>query len=159
MEVYRLKVTIVGLKGVHRIIEATANSTFDDLHEAIFSAFDREDEHMYSFFLTGKDTQNTRTIYDSPEITHPMGLQEQFETGTPKADAVKTKLGDVSLAEKFVFHYLFDFGDEWWHLIRVESIGESESKKKQVKIVERIGESPPQYEYNEDYDEDDDDDE
>ena len=111
---------------------------------------------MYSFFLTGKDTKNRRKIYNSPEITHPFAMEESFGSDDDKSDAAKVKLGDVGLCKKAVLHYLFDFGDEWWHRIRVESIEQSDSKKKQVKIVEKVGDSPPQYEYDEDeYDEDD----
>ncbi len=149
MDVYRLKVNIIGLEGVHRIIEATANSTFDDLHETIFSAFDRDDEHMYSFFLTGKDTKNRRKIYASPEITHPYAAEDASGFGEDKSSGAEVKLGDVSWPKKAVIYYLFDFGDEWWHRIQVESIEQTDSKKKQVKIVEKVGDSPPQYEWDE----------
>ena len=51
MNLYRLRVSIMGIPKVYRIIEVAGNCTFDDLHEAIFEAFDRYDPHLYSFFL------------------------------------------------------------------------------------------------------------
>jgi len=59
------------------------------------------------------------------------------------------------LKEKDVFHYLFDFGDDWWHRIKVESINETNSKKKDIKTIKSVGASPPQYpDYDDDYDDD-----
>jgi hypothetical protein len=34
------------------------------------------------------------------------------------------KIGEVGLDVNDVFHYLFDFGDDWWHRLRVRSMGE-----------------------------------
>jgi hypothetical protein len=45
------------------------------------------------------------------------------------------------------YFYLFDFGDDWWHKISLYSINPDEPKGKgrYPRIVERKGESPPQY--------------
>ncbi len=40
---------------------------------------------------------------------------------------------------------MFDFGDDWWHKIKVKSIGAEVPRGKLPKVVERVGESPPQY--------------
>jgi len=147
MEVLRLKVTILGIKGVYRIIEATGNCTFDDLHYIIFEAFGRDDDHLYSFFITRENTQSVRKIYNAPEITHPMNLENQFGFKRRKKSTYKTKIGKIGLQEKDIFYYLFDFGDEWWHRIRVESIKETKDRKKSIKIIKSVGDAPPQYDY------------
>jgi len=67
-----------------------------------------------------------------------------------------TQIQDAGLMEKDVFHYLFDFGDDWWHRIRVQSIKETTAQRKTIRITKVVGESPPQYP---DYDEFDDEDE
>ena len=65
------------------------------------------------------------------------------------------KIRDLNLYEKGKFYYLFDFGDDWWHRIRVQNITETKSKKKHIKLIKSVGESPPQYpDYDDDYDED-----
>ena len=124
------------------------------MHESIFEAFERYDEHLYSFFLTRKATRSTTIIYDSPEYTHPMNMEDHGGFGFKKRyNAQKTKIRKLNLAEKDKLYYLFDFGDDWWHELTVLKIGEVESPKKEYpRIVKVAGESPDQYPDSEDYD-------
>ena len=154
MKIYRFRVSILGIPKLYRTIEASGNCTFDDLHDVIFQAFDRYDHHLYSFFITRKDTKNVRNIYDAPEITHPQNLEGIMGFGKRKKSTAKTRISDVGLNENDVFHYLFDFGDDWWHRIKVQNINETKSKIKRIKLIKSVGESPPQYpDYDDDYDE------
>ena len=50
MKIYQFRVSIIGIPNLYRTIEVSENCTFDDLHDAIFQAFDRYDSHLYSFF-------------------------------------------------------------------------------------------------------------
>ena len=152
MPYYRLKVSILGIPKLYRLIDISGNNTLEDLHEAIFAAFDRYDPHLYSFFITLKDTKSIRTIYDAPEITHPQNTEDFMGLGPPKRSAAKTRVADLDLAEKDIFHYLFDFGDDWWHRIRVEKIFDAAGKSQLVKVVKAVGPSPAQYP---DYDDED----
>ena len=153
MRIYRFRVSIIGIPKLYRIIEASENCTFDDFHDAIFQAFDRYDDHLYSFFITRKDTKNMQSIYSAPEITHPQNLEDIMGFRKRKKSTANTRIGDVGLNENDVFHYLFDFGDDWWHRIRVQNINETKSKKKHIKLFKSVGESPPQYpDYDDDYD-------
>ena len=155
MRTYRFRVSIIGIPKLYRVIEASENCTFDDFHDAIFQAFDRYDNHLYSFFITRRDSKNMRSIYDAPEITHPQNVEDIMGFGKRRRSTARTRIGDVDLKEKDVFHYLFDFGDDWWHRIRVENVNETKSKKKHITLIKSVGESPPQYpDYDDDYDED-----
>jgi hypothetical protein len=151
MKNFQFKVSIFGFPKLFRVLELSENCTFDDLHKAIFDAFDRYDPHLYSFFITKADTKNIRSIINAPEITHPQNIEDPMGFGKNKSSASKTKIGSVDLAEKDVFHYLFDFGDDWWHRIRVEKIVESENNRKRIKIIKAVGEAPPQYPDDEEY--------
>jgi hypothetical protein len=151
MKVYQLKVSIIAIPRLYRVIELSENCTLDDLHKAIFDAFDRYDPHLYSFFITKADTKNMRSIINAPEITHPQNTEDLMGFGKKKPSATKTKIGSVDLAEKDVFHYLFDFGEDLWHRIRVEKIIESKNNLKMIKLIKAIGEAPPQYPDDEDY--------
>ena len=76
--------------------------------------------------------------------------------GNKRKSTAKIRIGDVGLNENDVFHYLFDFGDDWWHRIRVQNVIETKSKKKHIKLIKSFGESPPQYpDYDDDYYEED----
>jgi hypothetical protein len=145
----------MGIPKLYRTIEVSENCTFDDIHDAIFNAFDRYDHHLYSFFITRKDTTNIRSIYEAPEITHPQNVEDVLGFSKRKKSTTKTRIGDIGLNENDVFHYLFDFGDDWWHRILVQNVTQTKSKKKHIKLIESLGESPPQYpDYEDDYDED-----
>jgi len=145
-------------KRIYRNIEILENQTLADLHEFIFGAFKRFDEHLYSFFLTRKATKSIGIIYDSPEFTHPMNLEIQIGFDLKERyNAAVTKIGELNLCEKQKLYYLFDFGDEWWHELTVLKMQDTEISKGFPKIVKISGESPPQYpDFEEDYDEDDD---
>jgi hypothetical protein len=151
MKKFQLKVSIIGISKLYRVIEVSENSTFDDLHHAIFAFFNRDDPHLYSFFITKSDSKNIRSINKAPEITHPENSEDLIGFGGRKKSASQTKIGSVGLAEKDVFHYLFDFGDEWWHRIRVEKIIESEAAGQRARLLKAVGESPPQYPGEDDY--------
>ncbi len=154
MRVYQFRVSIIGIPKLYRVIEASENCTFDDLHNTIFDAFDRYDAHLYSFFITKTDTNNLQSVWDAPEITHSGNTEDFMGFGKKKMSTAKTKIGDAGLDEKDVFHYLFDFGDDWWHRIRVQSIEETKGNRKSIRLIKSIGESPPQYpEYDDDSDE------
>ena len=146
MKAYLFKVALMHNKRVYRNIEILENQTLAILHEIIFDAFDRYDEHLYSFFMTGKSTRNLRTIYDSPEYTHPMALQQQYGLGFKKQhNAAESNIGKLGLKEKEKLYYLFDFGDEWWHELTVLKIHSAAESKHYPKIVKKAGESPDQY--------------
>jgi hypothetical protein len=51
----------------------------------------------------------------------------------------------LGLKPRQVFLYLFDFGDSWWHEITVEQIDAQPEKGKYPRVLERHGQSPPQY--------------
>ena len=97
MKCYRLKVSIIGWPRLYRQIEISEKSTLEDLHDAIFDAFDRYDPHLYSFFMTRKDTKNMRTVCKAPEFTHPRNVEDFMGFGPPKRSAAKTRLGDLDL--------------------------------------------------------------
>jgi hypothetical protein len=151
--IFIFKVALAGRKSIWRKIAMKGDHTLDDLHEMIFDAFDRFDEHLYSFFFPLKPGKVTpRTIHhESVEYTSPHTLEfDGYEEDEDKKNAAKAKINSLKLKKKQVFYYLFDFGDEWWHEITVEETEAEAEKGKYPRIVEKKGESPPQYP---DYDE------
>ena len=78
-------------------------------------------------------------------------MQEKFDSmkcaeDDERAGAVETTtIAALSLAVDKSFGYLFDFGDDWWHQVRVVSIFDDVPKKKYPCITSKVGASPPQY--------------
>jgi hypothetical protein len=123
----------------------------EDLHYAIFDAFDREDQHMYEFQMGGKrpmDPKARRYVLS--------GVFENLLLRTPKpaGDLTRTTIGLLGLKVKEAFWYWFDFGDDWWHQINVVAIEEKAPRREYPKVTKSIGESPPQYVDWEEEDED-----
>ena len=120
---YQFKVKLSHSKRIWRLIEIGGNRTFADFHEAIFEAFDRDDEHLYSFYIT-KSRKGRKCFSMSLEITHPMNM-EDYSGDNDKRSAEKTRVKDIGLKEREIIEYLFDFGDNWEHEIVLEKIIEA----------------------------------
>ncbi|WP_186804742.1 plasmid pRiA4b ORF-3 family protein [Limihaloglobus sulfuriphilus] len=145
--VFILKVFIVGSKRIWRKIAIREGQTLHDLHEIIFDAFDRYDDHMYSFYFPhSKIKFNPRKIYDSSdEYTHPYACEYEGPFKCEADNASKATIKSLNLRKGQVFFYLFDFGDSWWHEITVENANEPADNDKYPRIVEEKGPSPEQY--------------
>lgn len=156
MNIYQMRVSIMGIPRLYRIIEISDDLSFYDLHKLLFVAFDREEEHLFSFYLTGKELKPSARIYGKyPEITHPRNVESVIWGKDELFSAESTRLADIHLSKGFIFHYLFDFGDNWLHRIRVQDVEYSTSSKSILRIVKSVGASPEQYP---DFDDEEDDD-
>lgn len=124
---------------ISRSIEMRGDQTLEELHEAIFEAFDRFDEHMYEFQFGERpmDPKAKRYVLevamDDDGGPKPKGTVEDTTL-----DSLKLKVGDC-------FGYWFDFGDDWWHQVDVMKIEDESPKGKYPKISNKVGKSPPQY--------------
>lgn len=125
---------------IWRDIVVEAGDTLDDLHWAIFGAFDRDDEHLYEFNL-GKGPRERRGRY-MPTEGNGWG-PEDAENSDVALDALGLQVGRR-------FGYRFDFGDDWTHVVEVREIHESKPKGKLPRVIAEQGKSPEQYP---DYDE------
>ena len=145
--VFIFKVALQGNKNVWRRIALKGNQTLDDLHEAIYDAFDRDDEHLYSFHFPKPGTKGRARLRDAVEYSHPFMCEDPgtFRDEAP-GNAAKTKLANLNLRPRQTFLYLFDFGDQWWHEITVEQIDVAAEKGcRYPRVLEKRGKSPPQY--------------
>ena len=94
---------------------------------------------MWSFYL-GKPYAKKTIEY----ISHVYDDMYEYEDEKP-IFASKVKLKDLPLRKNRKCYYLFDFGDEWWHEIRYLGEEQALPGKRYPKILEKPGESPPQY--------------
>jgi hypothetical protein len=132
------KVGLSGRKSIFRRIAVRSDQTLDDLHGAIFSAFDRDDEHLYAFYFPPPGTKSLRNIQrNSTEYTSP-----EMDEG---ANAAEVLLQALNLKPKQTFYYLFDFGDEWWHEVSVEQVDAPVEAGNYPRVLESKGKSPAQY--------------
>lgn len=68
--VYVFKVKLAAAKRIWRRIAMLGRQTRDDLHEAIYAAYDREEEHLYSLLVReacgGDVREGSYIIYAAP---------------------------------------------------------------------------------------------
>jgi hypothetical protein len=152
MNIYVFKVALFYAKRIYRRIAIREDQTLNDLHQAIYEAFDRYYEHLYSFYFPFRPTQSKHIIRQSPQVTHPQHYRHTHgDSGFDNdiGDASKKSIASLSLVPKQKFYYLFDFGDKWWHEITFEKIVENDGGE-YPRILMKKGESPPQYPEDED---------
>jgi hypothetical protein len=123
-------------KEISRAIEIRGDQTLEQLHQAIFAAYDRWDEHLYEFQLGRRPFDP-----DGPNYGVSQGGKKRKASG----DARQTKLDDLGLQQHRTFGYWFDFGDDWYHQIRVERIEQAIPTVTYPRVIRRVGKSPPQY--------------
>ena len=143
---YLFKVNIKGAKRVWRTIALRGDRTLDDLHQAIFEAFDRDDPHLYSFYFPKAPGRGARSGPQPKEYTAPPMFDEPDPYGVEnQINAAKARLDELKLKAGQRFEYLFDFGDSWRHEVVVETIGPV-APDARYGVLEKKGASPPQYE-------------
>lgn len=125
-------------ESISRIIEIRGDQTLEDLHFAIFDAYNRYDEHLYEFQLGKKPFDP-----DGPSY----GISMTFDPLENVGDATTTTIDELDLQPRRIFGYWFDFGDDWYHYIHVNAIEPLKPRAKYPRVVKRTGKSPPQYEY------------
>jgi hypothetical protein len=123
-------------KQIRRDIEIRGDQTLEQLHQAIFAAFDRFEEHLYEFQF-GKRPFDP----DGPNY----GVSDPQESEKGHGDARSTTLDALELKPQRVFGYRFDFGDEWYHQVQVERIEPAIPTVTYPRVIKRMGKSPPQY--------------
>jgi hypothetical protein len=142
---------------ISRTIEIRGDQTLGDLHQAIYDAFDRWDDHLYEFQFGKQPMDPKAKIY---------GLGSDFGAsfgpeGPSAAKLYKIRIDSLALMVRSNFFYWFDFGDDWWHEITVEDIKDEIPDGTYPKVSRRVGVSPPQYpnqDDDDDFDDEDDDD-
>ncbi len=102
---YRLRVSLDGQWSAD--LEARADHSLAELHLAIQDAVRFGNDHLYAFTLSG-DRWDALTSVTCPDVT---------EAEPPYATEVT--LGAFDPRPGQVFHYVFDFGDQWWFRVAV----------------------------------------
>ncbi|MDP9133884.1 MAG: plasmid pRiA4b ORF-3 family protein [Actinomycetota bacterium] len=121
--------------GVGAYVAVRVDQGLTALHDVVREAFGWYDDHLYSFWLDGRFWGDRDSEYTRPEGLDDVG------------DSVRTAdvaVGSLDLAVGQRIAYVFDFGDEWRVRLTVKAIGAADGDE-YPRILERLGEAPPQY--------------
>src|SRR6266536_4190021 len=113
---YTFRVRILGgmyappdAPSIWREIELKRDQTLADLGDVIPRAFGFDDDHLWSFFLSGRPWDTATEYARSP-------AQEPFAGRNARA-ASRLRIRDAPAGKEFLF--LFDYGDEWHFGVRL----------------------------------------
>ena len=150
---YTLEVTIIdGLMTeefardnpvVSRTIEIRSDQTLNQLRRTIFETLGRWDDcHLHEFHFGDRPRDRHAERYVLPFMhDDPYDLDQ-----TPAAGSVtRTRIGGLDLEVGSAFWYWYDFGDNWYHEIRVMAVGEAEPNAMYPTVGASVGHSPPRY--------------
>jgi hypothetical protein len=111
---YRVRVDLKGTKPpLWRRLELASDFFLGDLHDIIQAAFGWTDSHLHRF-ASGPGFYSHRTEY----YLCPFDVAEG-ETGIPEE---QVRLDEVLADDGDRLFYLYDFGDDWEHVIRLEAV-------------------------------------
>jgi len=111
-QVYQFKITLRDIKPpIWRRIQVPETCTFWDLHVAIQDAMGWEDYHLHEFEIAAPST----------DLKVNIGIPDE-DFGREILPGWKQKIPDYfSMGNKLV-DYIYDFGDNWEHIIKLEKI-------------------------------------
>ena len=115
-----------------RRIECTQEQTLHGLHQAIQSAFNLDDDHLYAFFLNNRPWDQAFD-YGGPGVAQ-----------TPRC-ATDAVLAELPLKINKRILYIFDFGDDLRYEVKVDGEGLADPTRSYPRVVDGEGEAPPQY--------------
>jgi hypothetical protein len=119
---------------VWREVELSADQSLAELGEAIPPAFGFEDDHLWSFFLSGKPGERASEYAGPPDsFDSTVGRQER------RADELRVD-GAPTKAE---FLFLFDYGEAWHFGVKLVRTGEVEPGARYPRVVPSQGTAPP----------------
>jgi pRiA4b ORF-3-like protein len=125
--VHRLKVTIAGIRPpIWRRIEVDSDSTLADLHQHLQTAFGWWDYHLHEFRIGG-------TVY---------GIDDG-EDDEPPIDETTVTLRRVA-AVSSAFTYVYDFGDDWVHQVKVEAVEPADPRAAYPRCLAGRRTAPPE---------------
>ena len=130
-QVFQLKVQLDEIEpSIWRRIHIWENTNLPALHQILQALFQWEDSHLHQF-QRGDD----RWAVPDPEDV-AFGMKIQNERSVLVSRLVKT-VGDK-------FTYLYDFGDDWVHLIELEAILPAEPGTVYPRCIEGARNGPPE---------------
>ena len=128
----RLRIELEGMDDrVIRRIEVPLAMRLDALHLVFQAAMGWENYHLYEFRI-GRSVR-----YGIPDPGWPDAGLRSAKKATLSHLLVHAKQGKT-------IHYVYDFGDEWLHTVRLEAVGEADPGVTYPRLLEAEGRCPPE---------------
>ncbi len=127
----RLKITLRDVEPkVLRQIEVPVDLRLDRLHQVLQAALGWTNSHLHEF-RAGRSSRGTSSMGG------PFDGRVHSEKGATLQDLLDAGGGKT-------FHYIYDFGDNWEHEVRVERLTEAEPGATYPRLLKAQGRCPPE---------------
>jgi hypothetical protein len=143
---YRVKVEIIehpSYELVHEVSKTFligGKETLYDLHMKIQMAFEWDNDHMFSFYISNSKNEQELEYSAAPDGEYYVSKWRDTKP------ASETEIRDLEFYEGLTFRYLFDYGDKLLHEVSVMKIeGKAELNEIPFKILESKGDCLSQY--------------
>lgn len=114
---------------IWRRVEVPLGMSLKGLHDVIQAVMGWQDYHLFEFRIGQK-------LYGIPD---PLD-----DYGRKVLQARLTKLGAIIAKGISSFDYVYDFGDEWEHVIRIETIAMADPALKYPRFIDGARRGPPE---------------
>jgi hypothetical protein len=117
-------------KDIWRRIAIAGDAYLEALVYAILRAFKFDSDHLYRFIYNNH-------LGTSEHVNHPYTAEGPFTD--------EVRVGEVPLEVGDTMWFNFDFGDNWYFELKLESVAEEGKELKRPKTLESHGKAPEQY--------------
>ena|SRR5579859_3353792 len=129
MTVYRIHVSLMDIEPpIWRRIELSSQSTLDQLHRVIQIAMGWQDYHPHEF-----EIDDERYGVPDPDLNEPDVISDRTVC-----------VSEVLRAPGAEMRYLYDFGDDWVHTVRLEAVVEEEPGAIYPRVLDGARSGPPE---------------
>jgi hypothetical protein len=129
--VYQMKLWLCDIEpAIWRRLEVPAEITLPRLHRVIQIVMGWEDYHLHEF----------RVCDQRYEVPDP----ESLDDGAQSLDERRVKLNAIGHEVGMEFSYLYDFGDGWEHLLRLEAILPGNAEVQYPRCLDGARSGPPE---------------
>jgi hypothetical protein len=142
VKIITIRASLEWFTPVWREIEISEDQTLVTLHEAIQRAFQWYDDHLYTFFMSGREWDRSSVTYTEPESLKEIGEYYPNE----KSAYVKIRNLNLNVGQKIA--YVYDFGDNLSLSLIVRRISRADPEVKYPRVTVLRGFSPEQYHYH-----------
>ncbi len=133
---YRVRVDLSGTKPpLWRRLELASDLFLDEVHEILQVAFGWTDSHLHQF--------GSGPRYHSPETEYYL-CPYQEEEGEPGVPEEEVRLDEVLAEPGDRLFYLYDFGDNWEHVISLKAVAPRDDRVPSAVCLDGRRDGPPE---------------
>ena len=139
--IYQFKITLQDIKPpIWRRIQVPSTYTFWDLHVAIQDAMGWQDYHLHEFQM--KDLSGQKLFVGIP--SEEDDFIGDFMEPRKVLPGWKHKVSKFISITNPTFKYIYDFGDDWYHTIKLEKVLPAEEGVTYPRCIGGKRNSPPE---------------